>query len=234
MSKIIKLTESDLKRIVQRVIQEQTEPKTLYNAATGILPTGASAGALSGILSIINGGGPASQKVKTIVSKCSTSNYPITARTNKIADNVYNAIAGLGTDESAVYRALRTPTTLDEFCGVVKSYKSSYSQDLYSALDGDFDSESEWVQIMRPLRDVSLKSQQLANTKKSTPQGQGSVPTKTGQGVRPTQPSVGPTKTGQGVRPTQPSVGPTKPGQSVRPTPQTKRPPQGQIPRPIK
>jgi hypothetical protein len=124
----------------------------------GTLVGGVGGAVVGTIISIINGSDAASQKVQKIINNCGNK-FPVTSRTNKIADGIYNAISGLGTDEGGVYNAIKASTSIAEFCGVVKSYKDSYGEDLYTALDGDFDSENEWVQIMRPLRDIVLKSQ---------------------------------------------------------------------------
>ena len=157
MKKIVKLTETDLTRIVKRVINEMELP----------IPND-----VEGILKLINSGAGSSQsKVQKVIAACNTSKFPMTSYTNKIADMVYDAISekimGVypSTNEPKVYKAMAMPRTIDEFCGVVKSYKDSYGQDLFDALDGDFDLESEWVQIMRPLRDLGIKTQQMNRTK---------------------------------------------------------------------
>jgi hypothetical protein len=195
MKKIIKLTEEDLTRIVKRVIEEQVGSRMAAGAVlgggvgaafggVGAVPGAAIGGAVGGLVGVfekvIAGSGNASSKVKQIISTCANSKAPVTSQTNKIADMVYDAISGIGTDEDKVYRAMAMPKGVDEFCGVVKSYKSSYKEDLYSALDGDFDAESEWVMIMRPLRDMVLRSkQQMKSKSASNPQktttGGGSV-----------------------------------------------------------
>jgi hypothetical protein len=214
MAKIVRLTEKDITNIVKKVIEEQVGTRAAQGAlggaafgagigsfagGIGALPgagVGAAAGGLYGALigvfeKVMAGGGNAASKVKQIISTCANSKAPVTSQTNKIADMVYDAISGLGTDEDKVYRAMAMPKGVDEFCGVVKSYKSSYKEDLYAALDGDFDSEAEWVMIMRPLRDMVLKSkQQMKSKSASTPQktttGGGSVKTTTGGGsVKP-------------------------------------------------
>jgi hypothetical protein len=56
-------------------------------------------------------------------------------------------------------------------------------------LDGDFDSENEWVQIMRPLRDIVLKS----------------------QGTKPQQPTVKPQQPTTQTRPQAPASRPQAP-----------------------
>ncbi len=189
MKKIIKLTESDLTRIVKQVINEMgnntNPPMSGYDI----------------FLRLINGGGTSQYKVQKVISACNSSKFPMNTYTNKIADMIYDGIsektAGIlpSTNENMVFTALRRARTLDEFCGVVKSYRDSYGQDLYDALDGDFDLESEWIQIMRPLRDLGTKAQRSMSTK-NTPK----YPTPTGSGGTRSTPN---TKTGSsGLRPT--------------------------------
>lgn len=184
MKKIIKLTESDLTRIVKQVINEMgnntNPPMSGYDI----------------FLRLINGGGTSQYKVQKVISACNSSKFPMNTYTNKIADMIYDGIsektAGIlpSTNENMVFTALRRARTLDEFCGVVKSYRDSYGQDLYDALDGDFDLESEWIQIMRPLRDLGTKAQKSMMTK-NTPK----YPTPTGAGGTRSTPN---TKTGSG------------------------------------
>ena len=186
MKKIIKLTESDVTKIVKKVIQEQQRLNEDAGQIIGGLAAGGSSGSaiggvLGGILSLANGGGSASNKVKGIISLCEKSKSPLTTKSNQLADKIYDAIDGIGTDEKMVFQTLGQVRTMEEFCSVVKSYKSSYRQDLFSALDGDFDAESEWIQIMRPLRDLALNAKQTTQ-RPSTGQGGGGTRPSTGQG----------------------------------------------------
>ena len=96
----------------------------------GTLVGGVGGAVVGTIISIINGSDAASQKVQKIINNCGNK-FPVTSRTNKIADGVYNAISGVGTDEGGVYNAIKASTSIAEFCGVVKSYKDSYGEDLY-------------------------------------------------------------------------------------------------------
>ena len=159
------------------------------------------AGGIGGIvLSLLNGSDAASKKVQKIINACANK-FPVTPKTNKIADGVYNAISGIGTDENGVYNALKASTSIGEFCGVVKSYKDSYGEDLYTALDDDFDSENEWVQIMRPLRDIVLKSQ--ATKPQQQPTAKPQQPT-----AKPQQPTTKPTATRPNEVPKRPTPQP--------------------------
>lgn len=221
MAKIIKLTESDLRRIVKKVIKEQTAAN-IGNAALagataggytgagiGSIPAPGPGTAIGGIVgtvvggltgaavAIANGTGTSNEKVKKYSDLCKSSKVQITANANQIADKIRDAVQGIGTDEQAIYSIFKANAnpflpirTMDEFCSVVKAYESSYGVSLYDDLDDDIDSESEWVLIFRPLRDIALRDQQ--NQKSPKPTGGGARPTTGGaqsSGPRPTSPT---------------------------------------------
>jgi hypothetical protein len=234
MKNLLNISEEEKNRILEmhtsatnkHYLNEQIAASAAAGAAAGsVVPlvgtvVGGVGGAVIGtIISIINGSDAASQKVQKIINNCSNK-FPVTSRTNKIADGIYNAISGLGTDEGGVYNAIKASTSIAEFCGVVKSYKDSYGEDLYTALDGDFDAENEWVQIMRPLRDIVLKSQ---GTKPQQPTVKPQQPT-----VKPQQPT-----TSQSVRPTSQQPDLAKQNQMVKPqVPRTNEVPKRPITQP--
>ena len=114
---------------------------------------------IGGFQAIVGGTGTSDKKVKDVFSLCAKSQAPVTQASTAIADSINGAIAGAGTNESQVFDSIRKIKTLDEFCSTVKSYNQSYG-DLYSDLEGDFDYENEWVEIMKPLRNL------VANYKK--------------------------------------------------------------------
>ena len=168
MKNLLNISEEEKSRILE--MHESATNKHYLNEQPTVgaaILTGAAAGSVVPgvgaigdlVLSIINGSDVASKKVQKIINNCGNK-FPVTANTNRIADNIYRAIIGAGTYEDNVYRSIKDSRSIGEFCGVVKSYKDSYGEDLYTALDGDFDAENEWVQIMRPLRDIVLKYQQ--------------------------------------------------------------------------
>jgi gas vesicle protein len=192
MKKVIKLTESDLVRLVKKVIKEQGNDRMMniaagagsgaaYGATGGsIVPVvgtaigGAVGGAVGALVTaasgIINGTGSSDQKVKQFVDLCKTSKVQITSNSNKIADKLRDAVQGIGTDEDAIYSVFKNNTnpftairTMNEFCSVVKAYESSYGASLYDDLDGDIDEESEWVLIFRPLRDIVLRDKEVSS-----------------------------------------------------------------------
>jgi len=224
MAKIIKLTESDLRRIVKKVIKEQRS--NLKEAVPAIAVAGASAAVtgLAGLaVAIVSGRGSSDEKVKQFVDLCAKSNSPITANSNKLADQVRDAVQGLGTNEQNIYSIFggaldkTRVKTMDEFCSVVKSYQASYDVSLYDDLDDDIDEESVWVQIYRPIRDIALRDQQNQKLAQSQtqPKPQG-VTNATVQAAKNTpQPTTGgarPTTGGaqsSGPRPTTTAQSPT-------------------------
>ena len=73
-----------------------------------------------------------------------------------LSDQLYDAMEGIGTDESAVYGAFKSLKTVSDFCALVTRFNKDYGSegDLMEWLDDDFDQTSEWMQIFRPLRDI--------------------------------------------------------------------------------
>jgi len=94
---------------------------------------------------------------------------------NTIADEIYNAIDGLGTNEEALGAAFSQLQSIADMCAVKKSYESTYGKDIYAELDSDIDSDEDWLVILRPLRNI-LDSQN-ASQNQTQP-----TPNQTGQG----------------------------------------------------
>lgn len=156
MAKIIKLTESDLRRIVKKVIKEQTSTEErVQKAVTAYITLG-----LSELPTLINGSGTSDVKVKEICNICNNSKVQITQQSNQQADTIRDAVQGAGTNEQSIFDVIKSLRSVQEFCALSKSYLQSYGVDLYTDLDDDIDQESEWVQIYRPLRDMILRDNQ--------------------------------------------------------------------------
>jgi len=186
--RIIRLTEADLTRLVNKVIKEQKLDRVLNAAGAGFTAgatggaavgapfggvgavPGAIAGGIGGALwgaigAIIYADGTSDQKVKQFCDLCKKSKVQMTQTSNQQADDIRDSVEGMGTDEDKVYRVVGSLRTFDEFCALVKSYQQSYSVDLYKDLDDDFDNENEWVKIYRPLRDLVTKQQSTQGVK---------------------------------------------------------------------
>ena len=167
-------------------------------------------GALIGSANAIaNGTGTSDQKVKQFCDLCKKSKAQITQKSNQLADMVRDAVQGVGTTEDNIYKAFNNLASFDEFCSLVKAYQQSYSSDLYVDLDDDIDSEGEWVQIMRPIRDVILRQKSSTTTTKTTRGTQNPMGAAVAKPTRPTprtvstaQPTAQPTpRTGSTAQP---------------------------------
>jgi hypothetical protein len=132
-------------------------------------------------LEYLNGSGTSDVKVQKFCQLCNTSNAPINANGNHMADSIRDAVQGVGTNEESLFNAFNRIQTFDDFCSLVKAYKNSYSTDLYTDLDDDINAENEWVQIMRPIRDAILrqKSSTVTASGDFSPKPKTSTPTPT-------------------------------------------------------
>jgi hypothetical protein len=108
-----------------------------------------------------------SNKVKKMFEMCSTEGSKISKLERKIddrtirdmSDNINDAVnyqsLGFmaGTDEEKLFTQFRNlqDGTASDFCALVSQYNKNYG-DLWDDLDSDIDSESEWTQIFRPIR----------------------------------------------------------------------------------
>lgn len=170
MRKIIRLTESDLERIVSKVIKEQTKDvlgQIAAGAGSGALVgsvvpgvgnvVGAAVGGLAAAAAtIFRGAGNSDVKVKEFMSLCNKSQAPITPQSKKQAQELYNAITGAGTDEQTIYNVFNSFKDVTSFCSTVKTYNQAYNN-LFDDLDGDIDIEIEWNNIANPLRRIVVK-----------------------------------------------------------------------------
>lgn len=219
MAKIIKLSESDLRRIVKKVIKEQ---RTNLQEIAPLIPALAGAAVGLGTLGTLaynfltdNSKSGARTHVKGFVDICNKSNVQPSVQSNQIADKLRDAIEYQtlwifgGTDEAGIESAFKSLPTFDEFCKVVKSYSNSYGTSLYDDLDNDV-SSTEMEKFMRPLRDLLLKQNQ------NSPQSQKGPTNSALQGVGNSVVQSA-KKVTQQVKPT---VGAQKPGPTapVKPT----------------
>jgi hypothetical protein len=133
----------------------------------------------------MNGAGTSDQKVKSLCALCKKTKAPITSVGNRMADAIRDSVQGMGTNEKTINNVFASLRSFNDFCSLVNAYQASYSTDLYSDLDADIDSESEWVTIFRPIRNLLLKQKQQ---QKLTP----STTRPVGQTTRPTTPQVKP------------------------------------------
>ena len=160
-------------------------------------------------LEYLNGSGTSDVKVQKFCQLCNTSNAPINANGNHMADSIRDAVQGVFTNEENLFTTFNKIQTFDDFCSLVKAYKNSYSTDLYTDLDDDIDAENEWVQIMRPIRDAILRQKSSATTTRTTRGTQNPMGAAVAKPTRPTprtvstaQPTAQPTpRTGSTAQP---------------------------------
>ena len=162
---------------VKPLVNEQTSDQVVN------VVSGTAGGGIGGLFAsadlIVNGVGTSDKKVKALCELCKKSKSQVTPMGNRMADAIRDSVQGMGTKEKNINNVFRSLRSFDDFCSLVRAYQSSYSTDLYSDLDADIDSESEWVTIFRPIRDLLLKqkntgipSKNPTTTRPATPQAQ--------------------------------------------------------------
>ena len=81
---------------------------------------------------------------------------------NAIADGLNTAIEGMGTDEDAIKSNLQKITTIPDLCAMAKIYQTRHGEDLFDAIDGDIDDQTEWKNyVYLPLLDAYENSKEL-------------------------------------------------------------------------
>jgi uncharacterized membrane-anchored protein YjiN (DUF445 family) len=140
--KIIRLTEADLTRLVKRVIKEQLGEM----------------------------GGNSYKAVEQVINSCNSRGRGNSSnKTNGIADTIYQSVNGVGTDEERLISAFNSILNMDELCSVAADYQSTYGESLFSALDGDIDTEDVWSEISRTLRRIQQSTpEDRANQERKT------------------------------------------------------------------
>ena len=118
---------------------------------------------------ILTGFGDSNKKVKEFCTLCKKySKSQPNGLSNRFADIVRDAIQGAGTNEESIYHVFESLADFDQFCSLVKSYQQSYNVDLYTDLSSDISDESEWVRIMRPVRNLLTKARNPSYNTKAT------------------------------------------------------------------
>lgn len=111
---------------------------------------GTVAGAALGYL--LTSGGKSYDKVKRTMSFCKTHKKSFgkpkktDARLRELATDIRDALSVFGyTNLNDLRRALQSCETVVDLCGVAEKYDRMYGESLFAAIDGDIDSESEWL-----------------------------------------------------------------------------------------
>jgi len=164
MGKIVRLTESELIRLVRKTIQEsQANQQIAGSAAVGLAVGGIPGAIVGGLIGYANAGGSGDNVLQTLKfcrSKGMGKPSISVQQASGIADKINGAISGLGTNEAAIGSAMRSIKFFPDFCAVANTYQQRHGESLAAALDGDLDMESDWKKyVWLPLLDIINRSQ---------------------------------------------------------------------------
>lgn len=117
----------------------------------------------------------------------------------ELSDKLYDALKGMGTNETAVYEVFNSLQTISDLAALITTFNSETSSegegDILQWLDTDIDMTSEWNQIYRPVRNLVRKF--MVKIAKENPpkkediekakagEGAGAVPGKATGGYKP-------------------------------------------------
>jgi len=164
MGKIVRLTESELIRLVRKTIQEsQANQQIAGSAAVGLAVGGIPGAIVGGLIGYANAGGSGDNVLQTLKycrSKGMGKPSISVQQASGIADKINGSISGLGTNEAAIGAAMRQIKYFPDFCAVANTYQQRHGETLAAALDGDLDMESDWKKyVWLPLLDMINRSQ---------------------------------------------------------------------------
>lgn len=95
-------------------------------------------------------------ELKGYYSKCGYQ--PTNSTSNSYADEIYDSIDGIGTDEGKLIGVFKKMKTFGEFCSTINSYSKIYKSDMLNDIDGDVDEDEVWKQLSRTVRDLYTRS----------------------------------------------------------------------------
>jgi hypothetical protein len=136
----------------------------LAAAAPWVLPTIAVAGLGYWLYDSVNNGMPTADKVKSFLNSCSSQNKNLkpTLSDSEIitaAENINNAIEGLGTNEDVIKSSIESMPTVADLCALNAKYNARYG-DLFEDIDGDIDGTDWKTYIWAPMQTIIEKSAQ--------------------------------------------------------------------------
>jgi hypothetical protein len=151
---------------------------------------GAAVGATIGIVLALSNNTGSADNTMRIIKTCSSGGVGSPSQSDSelegVANQIYTAIEGLGTDEDAIKNAISSCDTFPDFCRMSEIYLDNYNESLVDSLDGDFDLPGDWQEyIYTPLKQVMKRTKVIDETKLSA-----STTTDDGGEVMPA-PSVG-------------------------------------------
>ncbi|MDB0072729.1 hypothetical protein N9895_01425 [Gammaproteobacteria bacterium] len=116
--------------------------------------------AIGGLIGLLNGSGTSYNKIKESIKEyCTPKNTGKSAMSkqelNPIADAIFDAVDGMGTDEDGIKAALQELGVFPDFCELSKVYRRRHGETLIDSLDGDIDGESQWKKyVWLPILDL--------------------------------------------------------------------------------
>jgi hypothetical protein len=123
-------------------------------------------GAIGGLLGLLNSSGNAYSQISGAITQYCTpekSGKPkmSDSELNAIADEIFDAIDGWGTEEEDIRSALSGLETFPDFCAMAKKYQRRQGESLLDALDGDIDIDSDWRKfVWIPIVDIIERTEE--------------------------------------------------------------------------
>ena len=169
--RILSLHESATKKQYLKEEDSVMEPDTnqeISEIDAGMLTTATILGGPLGTIIAAFNAGQSGDKARAIFQKCRTSKGKLGKRKMndsylaKIADNLNKAVEGAGTNEGLIKSSFQLISSIADLCALSNIYLTRHSENLYDALDGDIDSDSEWKSyVFLPLLDNAVKNSKI-------------------------------------------------------------------------
>lgn len=133
----------DTSKTLNENVKSIKQPINEFIVPIPFLTNAAAAAAIGTWLYNVQGGGDSFAKTRIFFEGCSTNMNELKPTVSKeeyraAADSIYNALAGVGTDEDAIKSALKSMPTVADLCALHSYYTRQYG-DLYDDLDSDID-----------------------------------------------------------------------------------------------
>jgi hypothetical protein len=167
MKRIIRLTESDLVRLVKRVIKEQSITPRFNISNTPRFNISKGPGGFSGKTprseyddGVVNFDHPIRTKSKDWVRETFVNAHELHGKSDSnshsIAKQLHTDIEGLGSGE--ILKTLRAIKTIEQLSSVITSYYELYKLSLYVEIENEFSTswDSLWLSIKRLNPNVTL------------------------------------------------------------------------------
>ena len=156
------LVESSVDEQASEMASSALEYGTMGAAIGSFIPgVGTVAGlAIGGLIGMLNGSGTSYNKIKESIKEyCTPKNTGKSTMSkqelNAIADAIFDAVDGPGTDEDGIKAALQELGVFPDFCELSKVYLRRHGETLIDSLDGDIDGESQWKKyVWLPILDL--------------------------------------------------------------------------------